>query len=118
VANANLKKALTELGKTEGVRAVVLLSRDGFIIDSQVSERVDVEAIGAIISSSTGSSEVMGKNLGLGSFNQGMIEFGGGVVLLTLASDLILAVVADTAANLGALRYNVKKLSPEIVKNV
>lgn len=118
MANEKLKKTLTELNRIEGVRAVVLLSRDGFIIDSQASERVDVEAIGAIISSSTGSSEVMGKNLGLGTFNQGMIEFAGGVVLVTLASDLILAVVADTAANLGALRYNVKKLSPEIIKNV
>lgn len=118
MTNANLKKSLVTLSKTEGVRAVVLLSRDGFIIDSQISERVDVEAIGAIISSNTGSSEVMGRNLGLGIFNQAMVEFEGGVVLVTLTSDLIMAVVADPSANLGALRYNVKKLTPEIIKSV
>jgi hypothetical protein len=118
VTSANLKKSLITLSKTEGVRAVVLLSRDGFIIDSQISEQVDVEAIGAIISSNTGSSEVMGKNLGLGAFNQSMVEFEGGVVLVTLTSDLITAVVADPSANLGALRYNIKKFTPEIVKNI
>ena len=108
------KEYLQNIMKVEGVRAVVLLTRDGFIIDNIAGENIDPEAIGAVISTSTGTTEVMGKNLALGTFKQSMEEFDQGVILVTLASDLILSVIADTRVNLGALRYTVKKIAPEI----
>ncbi len=112
---SGLKEMLTELTRVEGVSSAVVVSRDGFLIDGAGNGSVDSEAIGAVISSGIGSSEVMGRELGIGDMSQGMLEFDQGVIMTSLlGTEAILAVVADLRANLGNVRYQVKKRSPEV----
>lgn len=113
---AKTKEVLGELVKVDGVNAAVIVARDGFVIDG-VSNRgnLDADTVGAVISAGTGSSEVMGRELNVGAMTQGMMEFTDGLIMMSLVGlDAILAVVADPKANLGYVRFQIKKRIPEI----
>ncbi|MHB1343637.1 MAG: roadblock/LC7 domain-containing protein [Thermoleophilia bacterium] len=113
---ASLKDVLLALTKVEGINTAVIASRDGFVIDGVTgADSLDTDAVGAVISTGIGSSEVMGRELGVGDMSQSMIEYGKGIVMISfLGADAILAVVADLQANLGNIRYQVKKHLPYI----
>ncbi|MFO0584372.1 MAG: roadblock/LC7 domain-containing protein [Anaeromyxobacter sp.] len=113
----NLKTMLNELVKTEGVNTAVIVGRDGFVIDGvSARSKLDTEAVGAIISTGIGSAEVMGGELKVGTMTQSMFEYNDGIIVLSLAGEAILAVVADPTANLGMVRFQVKKRAPEIAR--
>jgi predicted regulator of Ras-like GTPase activity (Roadblock/LC7/MglB family) len=115
---ANIKSVLGELVTLEGVNAAVLVGRDGFVIDGVTNRSaMDVEGIGAVISAGVGSAESMGRELTVGRMQQGMYEFGDGVIVLSLLGDqAIMAVVADGKANVGNVRYQIKKRTPDLVR--
>lgn len=117
---AGLKAQLNDLVKVEGINTAVVVGRDGFVIDGVSSGNAfDVEAVGAIISTGVGTSEMMGRELSVGAMSQGMVEYKDGVIVMSfLGSDAILAVVANLSANLGNVRYQVKKRSPEILASL
>ena len=89
----------------------MVLGRDGFAIEGMTNgTQMNIQAVGAVISTGIGSAEVMGKNLEVGAMTQGMVEYKDGIIVMSfLAKDAILAVVAGLNANLGNVRYQVKK---------
>lgn len=115
-AVANLKVQLEDLSKVEGITTAVVVSRDGFVIDGVSSTgAIDMEAIGAITSAGVGSSEVMGRELNVGQMTQIMNEYKDGIIVASfLGEGAILVIVADLKANLGNVRYQVKKRAPVI----
>ena len=108
-------ESLQELVKINGVKTAVVVGRDGFVIDGvSIGSHLDTESVGAVISAGIGSSEVMGRELSVGIMNQGMMEYSGGMIMMSLiGAEAILAVVADTEANLGYVRHQIKKRLPE-----
>jgi len=60
-----LKPLLEEFLKIEGVSAAVVVGRIGFVIESAVSGKIDIEALGAMASTGLGTSEAMGISPGL-----------------------------------------------------
>jgi len=114
----SLKELLNELIHIEGINTAVLVGRDGFVIEGLVSAgRLDAEAIGAVISTGIGSSEVMGRELQVGDLEQTMVEFKDGIIVVNLVGEnAILAVVADLKTPLGNVRYQVKKRLPQIIE--
>ncbi|MFH0926781.1 MAG: roadblock/LC7 domain-containing protein [bacterium] len=116
---ATIKEILGELLKIDGVRAAIVVGRDGFTIESVTVAGMDIDAVGAVLSSNMGPAEVMGNNLQLGELTQNMVEYkSGNIVLSILGTDAILGVVADTRANLGVLRYTIKKISKELEQTI
>ncbi len=115
-AVASLKDQLTDLCKVEGVTTVVVVSKDGFVIDGVSSAgAIDMEAVGAVTSAGIGSSEVMGRELNVGEMTQIMNEYKNGIVVASfLGAGAILVLVADLKANLGNVRYQLKKRVPVI----
>lgn len=111
-----LKPLLEEFLKIEGVSAAVVVGRDGFVIESAVSGKVDIEALGAMASTGLGTSEAMGSTLGKGELSQMLVECEKGPVLLSpLSADELIALVADTTANIGRIRYELKKNKERII---
>jgi uncharacterized protein len=108
---ARIKDILADLVDVEGIKSGVVVGRDGFVIEGATrGEAKDLEAVGAVVSTGIGSAERMGKELRVGPMTQGMVEFENGVVVLSpLGAHAVLAVVADLGANLGNVRYQVKK---------
>ena len=115
-AVASLKDQLTDLSKVEGITSVVVVSRDGFVIDGVSSTgTIDAEAVGAITSAGIGSSEVMGRELNVGEMTQVMNEYKNGIIVASfLGEGAILVIVADLKANLGNVRYQLKKRTAAI----
>ncbi len=113
---ARLKELLTELVEVQGVNSAVVVGRDGFVIDGvSRGASLDTDAVGAVISTGTGSSEVMGRELKVGDMTQCMFEYSGGLIVMALLGrDAILAVVADLAANIGNVRFQIKKRAQQI----
>jgi CheY-like chemotaxis protein len=107
---ASIRSILTEFTKLQGVSAVCLVGRDGFLLDSIAGRGVDAEMIGAIASSGYGSSESMGKQLGKGSMILTMSEFERGPVLFSpVGEDSLIVIIAEKDANLGMIRMKLKK---------
>ena len=112
---ADLKELLTEFTKLQGVNAVCLVGRDGFLLDSIAKTGFDAEMIGAIASSGFGTSESMGKQLGKGAMLMSMIEFDDGPVLFSpVGADAIFVIIADKDANLGMVRLKLKKHTSDL----
>ena len=117
---ANTNELLQELVRVNGVKTAVVVGRDGFVIDGVSNgSHLDTESVGAVISAGIGSSEVMGRELNVGIMNQGMMEYSGGLIMMSLVGEeAILAVVADTQANLGYVRLQIRRRLPEIERAV
>jgi len=112
---STLKDLLTEFTKLQGVNAVCLVGRDGFLLESIAKTGFDAEMIGAIASSGFGTSESMGRQLGKGAMSMSMIEFEDGPVLFSpVGADAIFVIIADKDANLGMVRMKLKKHTPEL----
>ena len=112
---ANTNELLQELVSYSGIKTAVVVGRDGFVIDGASNGgHLDTETVGAVISAGIGSSEVMGRELNVGIMNQGMMEYSDGLIMMSLiGEDAILAVVADSQANLGYVRLQIKKRLPQ-----
>ena len=106
----NLKSLLNELIRVEGITTAVVVGRDGFVIEGDSKGKADIEAVGAVVSTGVGASEMMGASLGAGEMTQGMVEYRDGVIVIgLLGKKAVLAVVADSQANVGNVRYQVKQ---------
>jgi predicted regulator of Ras-like GTPase activity (Roadblock/LC7/MglB family)/ActR/RegA family two-component response regulator len=106
----SLKDILNEFAKLQGVNAVCLVGRDGFLLDSIARSGIETEMVGAIASSGFGSAESMGRQLGKGELSMSMLEFESGPVMFSpVGEDAFLVVVADKEANLGMVRLKLKK---------
>jgi len=113
----SLREQLTILSKVEGINSAVVVSRDGFVIEGISSkDTIDTEAVGAITSAGIGSSESMGYELNVGQITQVMNEYKFGVIIASFLDEAtFLVIVADLKANLGNIRYQLKKQTPAIV---
>ncbi len=117
---AGLKSHLKELVTVEGITAAVVVGRDGFVIEGLSNEgSLDVEAVGAVISTSLGTSEVMGRELSVGALTQSMLEYDKGVLVMgTLGKEALLCLVCSPTANLGNVRLQMKKRSPGLAADL
>lgn len=111
-----LKQLLGEFLKLEGVSAAVVVGRDGFVIESAISGKIDIDALGAMASTGMGTAESMGSQLGKGALKQTLVELEKGPILLSpLSADELIAIVADDVANVGRIRYELKKNKDRII---
>jgi uncharacterized protein len=111
-----LKEILQEFLTEEGVTAVFVAGRDGFVIESAVSKQMDIDAVGAMVSAGLGSAEAMGKELDRGEMIQTLVEMANGPIILSpLSKDEMIAIVGDTSANSGRIRYVLKKSRDRII---
>ena len=116
---ANLKHQLNDFIKVDGINAAVVVGRDGFVIEGLSSDGRDVETVGAVISTALGTSEVVGKELKVGTLTQSMIEYDQGILVTgTLGNDALICLVCDLGANLGNVRLQLKKRSPELASEL
>ena len=113
---ADIREQLDDMVRVDGIKAAVILGRDGFVIDAATAdEAMDAETLGAVISASLGATEMMGTELGLGNLNRGMVEFRDYVLLVNqLGEEAVLAVMAEPRF-MGIARHHVKKKTVSIL---
>lgn len=104
-----LKEALHEFLNIDGVKVVAIVGRDGFVIESVSADKLDTDALGSVVASAIGASEMIGKDFNMGKLEQYLLEFGSGKAIIAAAGEYILALITDPTAVIGSVRYAVKK---------
>ena len=90
---------------------------NGFVIE-HVGD-MNADEVGAILSTSIGAVEAMGRDANQGRLEEIMAEFADGTVLLApIGGEAVLGVVARHEANLGRIRYEVKKRLRELERGL
>lgn len=109
-STASLKEQLEDFLQMEGIITVVVVGRDGFIIDSASTDNLNIDEVGAVISTSMGALENMGTDLGVGDLQQAMLEYNDIIVFMNaLDGETLFILVAKPNVNLGMVRLRIKR---------
>ena len=105
-----IRDVVQALSAREGVEAVVVLGRDGLPIDAHTEDGMDQEGIAALVPGLVSSCEQLGAAAGRGHFGTGVIEFSGGMALVShLTDDALLALVFAPDTNIGDLLHDLRQ---------
>lgn len=106
---------LSSLTALRGVTAAGVIDNDGFVVQIRRDFEIDTDALGAGVQVAFGAASKASDQSNLGHTNLVLIENELGLILLVpLANDFVLAVLADRSAMLGALRYEARMCVPEL----
>jgi CheY-like chemotaxis protein len=110
-----LKGRLAWLIAASGAKFAALADREGFLIEFAGEIAFEVEVAGALASCLAESSDGIGRELKQGALLGMILEYEGGMLLLSaVGSSALLAVILGEAAVLGKTRYYIKKVLPEL----
>jgi len=106
---------LNDLLTVPGIDAVVVIGRDGFVIESAGnSSRINIDELGASLAHAINGIEEMGNELKINLFQDMFIEYGRAVILCKPVGDAVAAVIAPDASKLGIIRHKTKKYFEEL----
>jgi len=105
-----IRDVVQALSARNGVEAVVVLGRDGLPIDASASGGMDQEGVAALVPGLVSSCEQLGEAAGRGQFGTGVIEFAGGMALVSnLTEDALLALIFAPDTNIGDLLHDLRQ---------
>lgn len=97
------------------IQATALVSLDGFTMASALPAGMEADRVGAMSAAILGLGERAATELGRGHLSQVFIEGDNGYVLLMAAGDrAVLTALADPAAKLGLVLYDMKSTAQRI----
>lgn len=106
---------LNDLLAIPGIDAVVVIGRDGFVIESVGSSaRVNIDELGASLAHAVNGIEEMGTELNINRFQDMFIEYGRAVIMCKQVGDAVAAIITPDASKLGIIRHKTKKLFEEL----
>lgn len=116
-----MKKAtevLNKIAALDGVRAVVLISGDGFPLESVIKdEALKAEEVAALARDGAAAAREMVEEMEQGQFVQGVFEYSKGTILLTnLPLRMTMAVVMSRGGNKAALWNAAATAFPEVIR--
>ncbi|MFH1007355.1 MAG: roadblock/LC7 domain-containing protein [Candidatus Latescibacterota bacterium] len=111
-----IENALETFVETSEAIGAMVVGRDGLVLCRTGGLGEDVDAIGALASSALKMPESLAEQLDAGNVVQVAIQLEQGLATLEALSDsYFLVVVAGMDANLGLIRYAVKRHKPELL---
>jgi len=115
---SELREVLNSIrDEVPGIRALAVISYDGFVIESFMPSSVDEDLMAAMGSSVLSIAERMGLDLRLGNFELGIVAGSDGYLLLTRAGrEAILMVLVNKEVKLGVALYSVKRAAVKVAK--
>lgn len=112
-----VKGCLEQFVAVGGVRCAVVADRDGLLIEAAGDLDLPAEATAALAGCLAESSYGLGRELGRGALTGMMLEYESGTLVLHgIGASTMLAIVVDSPAVLGKVRYYAKKVLPEIAR--
>ena len=106
---------LREIGEISGVSAVVLIARDGFIIESDGTlGDIDMDMLGASVGIVLDGVERVSHGLDLEEFQGLTLESNDAMIMCTPVGDALLVILAPDSKRLGMIRLRIKKQIPEL----
>ncbi len=96
---------------------MVLVDKEGFVIETAGGGEAAEEITGALTSALRGGFDGLGHELGQGALQGMILEYERGMVLLhALGAGATLAVVLGDSTMLGKVRYYVKRAIPDLLR--
>ncbi|MBA3341929.1 MAG: roadblock/LC7 domain-containing protein [Gemmatimonadaceae bacterium] len=100
-----------------GIEAVVVLGRDGLLIDSQCSVALNPEDLAARVPGIVASADDIGDSSGQGMMRTALIEQQNGYAIVScVGDDALICVLTSPAADLGSLLYDVRRHRESIAR--
>ncbi len=114
----DLKQTLSRFLAIPGVRLAVLVGRDGLLIEGLTRDgKEDMEAVGAIMTSSLNTAEALGQEISRGGVVGALMEYERGLVSIDPLGDFALVVTLfDNASCIARVRHLVKMSRSEILE--
>lgn len=107
---ATIRDLVGAIRKREGVDAVIVLGRDGLVIDAQTSNDLGAEDMAAHVPSLLTAAEALGAAAGRGAPATAVLEYANGIAIVaTLSDEALLLVLAQPSPNLGQLLFELRR---------
>ncbi|MFW5740506.1 MAG: roadblock/LC7 domain-containing protein, partial [Myxococcota bacterium] len=117
MAERDTTAIMADMLKVPGIQAVVVIGRDGFVIEtSGGSSAVDIAALGASLAAAVNAVEEMGSELSVSVFEDLFIEYGRAVIICRPLGDAVVALVTPDASKLGIIRHKIKNHVADLAK--
>ncbi|HDH63066.1 MAG: hypothetical protein DRI22_04645 [Caldiserica bacterium] len=114
-----MDEVLKEILRLEHSKGALVVGRDGLVISSVGMVDLDIDTVGALASSTLGTTEVLGEEAKLGKLDQIILQYKDGIALVQIISDeWILFLMGDRSMNIGMARYVIRKVAPKIVESL
>jgi predicted regulator of Ras-like GTPase activity (Roadblock/LC7/MglB family) len=105
-----IRELVATLAQRDGVDAVVLLGRDGLVIDGRAHGGLDLEPLAAHVPPLAAAAGELSATSGRGALVTAVLEYERGfAVITTLAADAVLVVLVHPQANLGSLIADLRR---------
>lgn len=112
-----LEKILKELKRIGDIIGSAIVRRDGLLIASDMSAKVDTRAIAAMSAAIVGTSETSSKELDIGEFNQVVVNASEGqYVCIGAGEEAILISLLKKEVNLGLVLLEMERSAKKIGK--
>ena len=112
---SRVEKVLSSVTGLRGVTAAAIIDSDGFVTHVRRDFDINTDALGAAVQIAFGSARRASEHVSQGATNLVLVENKDGLVMLApLSKGFILALVGDSSAMLGAVRFEVKQTIPEL----
>ncbi len=117
----SIQELLQQLTEDESVKAVALVSEDGFVIESVGKEKAaDLDFVGGAATSAMASSRALADHLKKGEVEEVMVEFDEKSMLLdplqVAGTTYSLVLLLANAQNLGRVRFQIKKVRERLLE--
>lgn len=106
---------LQEISEIKGVNAVVVVGRDGFVIESVGHmPNANLDVLGAAVASAINGITEMGTELNVGHFADLFVTFKSAMIMCFPVGDAICGIAGEDSSTLGLIRHKTHKLVPEL----
>lgn len=105
-----IRELVAALATRDGVEGVVLLGRDGLVIDGRTGSGTDIEHLAAHVPSLVGAADDLSARSARGALATAVLEYDHGLAIITtLSSDALLLVLVHPSANVGSLLLDLRR---------
>lgn len=105
----SIQDLVRALRARDGVDAVVLLGRDGLVIDAQSAPPMDAERLAAVVPIVVGAAEELGIQASRGSVATVVLEYSRGVAIVSPLGPDAMLLVLTTLEESGPLLYELRR---------
>jgi predicted regulator of Ras-like GTPase activity (Roadblock/LC7/MglB family) len=106
---------LGEISGIKGVNAIVVVGRDGFVIESQGQiPNTNLDMLGASLATAINSITEMGTELKMGTYSDLFVNYRNAMIMCFPVGDAICGIAGADSSALGLIRHKTQKLIPEL----
>ncbi len=105
-----IRELVGALGQRDGVEGVILLGRDGLVIDGRTSTTLDAELLAAHVPALVAAVEELAHHAQRGPLVTSVLEYERGFALVSaLSSEAVLLVLVHPSANVGSILFDLRR---------